>query len=371
MKRFVNLISICRFFFFSVFSLALRKQREKINRWRHTHTIFSHLCVAEKIVEKKLEKDEIQCWGCHSVCVNIGLWLKSVQTEECEQSKNRFDGVVAVRKNAHSNHELTMNEASEREWVNERSDSFFPVSHHQMRMCTMVNIASEFFWMAFTWLFFFVFFVVSIPPPKESYLPNAFRFSWCRLAKWNLSTHMTRSPLPLQCYCCCYCGRMCLCVCALVCGNKIELQHILNINTNSVHCVLRRLTLLSDKSTIKHVCLRLHDELLPLAYSKEKHIAPSLSTAKRFFFLPFSIVATTKRSLFPVLFLFERSSSGRIFVICQNLSVEQRGMERTMCFFTWKICDGRAKKIFGADAGKCRINLMVCNWCLFRVENIL
>lgn len=45
----------------------------------------------------------------------FGLWLNSVQTEESEQSKNRFVGVMAEAKNAHSNHELTMNGASERE----------------------------------------------------------------------------------------------------------------------------------------------------------------------------------------------------------------------------------------------------------------
>lgn len=138
---------------------------------------------------------------------------------------------------------------------------------------------------------------------------------------------------------------VCVCVFALVCGNKIELQHILNINTNSVHCMLRRLTLLSDKNTIKHVCLRLHDELLPLAYSKENIFSSSssLSTPNWVFSFHFRRHNYKHNARSCSVVLLQRSSLGRIFVICQNLSVEQRRMERTMCFFRLENCDGSKK----------------------------
>lgn len=96
---------------------------------------------------------------------------------------------------------------------------------------------------------------------EKAIYPTHFVFSWCHW--WNEILRPTRSHL---CFCLtwswsflCQCYRFVMVLpleCwlapwASACGNKIELQHILNINTHSVHCTLRRLTLLSDKKAIK------------------------------------------------------------------------------------------------------------------------
>lgn len=93
---------------------------------------------------------------------------------------------------------------------------------------------------------------------EKAIYPTHFVFSWCHW--WNEILRPTRSlllpdlvlvvSLSMLPFCDGATAWM-LAPWASACGNKIELQHILNINTHSVHCTLRRLTLLSDKKAIK------------------------------------------------------------------------------------------------------------------------
>lgn len=259
------------------------------------------------------------------------------QTRKTEQNTLKI-GMVWREKNAHSEYELTMN--GERA----KRGSLFSLLHkYHERMCTMVNIATGFLLNGI-----YVFFSVFYLRRKAIYLTH---FVSAGVVWQNEIRRPTRRVCRCERHhcCCCFCCKR-VCLCALVCGNKIELQHILNINTHSVHCTLRRLTLLSDKKTIKHVCLLRSDELLPFFLFQKMSL---LHLPKWFSFL----LSELHRRYFFFAFL----SSRRIFVVCQKFSVrnkecrEQNALEMVQ------------QEDFGTDGGKCRIDLMVCNWVWLKI----